>query len=593
MNFIILFMFDDNLDLNNDSKKYALDAPSNSGELIKGEIKVEGYNEDIVESYHWLLNFPYYTGKGYSPMKLEDYHYFSENSQYGAQLRQIKGGSIRAFQENLQQLYQLVKVHLFPLLKEIKQADTIYTWFKKIEEFDFLVQTELKKPEGKRNKENLNKWRAERNEAISHLKDKWVQEVDWGKMWTLNRSATEQGLDHALLPQLFFGTNLDNPLYELHRQGKSLKEQLDEDIYSIDITVGAKEQVARFMYRFYHWLPSAINDTKTTFKLKISALKQYYSQIQMTIGFMKPLLIEISKKSEGFEKNNIYRDFETENPEFVNLFDFSYSFIRILGVREFLKNRRGAHTINDLEFTPFGLYVGNSNKKEISFGKYAGRKGFITKDLGKTYEFYLSDKKDINSEDFAKLEKVEILKDDLQAYPTMEFEIMQRRRLEVLQTSQGPQQVPYMSNNITFLGYAWNIFEIATYREKLKEDNLKLIETFIDEIRIIKKDLLYYINYFQDGKKYQPPKIDSNNSEKSVNKEDKADYTLFLGPFQAVGDMLGVFMPKFKEKADIKSKASTAISAKEDHHKIIRLSTCEDTWKLYTIYKKTHQLMQY
>lgn len=588
-------MFNDNLSLNNYSKKYSKESDKNSKELIKMELKVEGYNEDIVESYHWLLNFPYYTGKAYGPIKLEDYHYFSENSQFATQIRQIKGGSIQAFQQNLQQLVQLVKIHLIPLLKEIKQADFYYTWFNKIVEFDNLVQEELKKPQEKQNKENLIKYRSERNEAISHIKDKWVMEVDGGRMWQMNKSATEQGLDYALLPQLFFGTNLDNPLYEMHKQGKSIKEQLDEDIYSIDITVGAKEQVARFMYRFYLWLPTAIKDTQITFKLKLSALKQFYAQLQMYIQFMKPLLIEISKKTESFDKNNIYKDFETENPEFINLFDFSYMFIRILGIREFLSNKRGSHKIENLEFTPFGLFVGDADKSEIAFGKYANSKGFITKDLGGKYEFFPSDKKDILREEFNKIKPVEIPKDDLKVYPVMEFEIMQKRRLEVIQTGQGGlQQVPYMSNNINFIGYCWNIFEIATYREKLKQDNLKLLETFIDEVAIMRDDLLYYLNYFEGGKKNDiSSKKNEIANDKKKEEKNRSDYTLILGPFQAIGEMIQIFMPNLKLKSEKKHKSEKVNDEKKKHYLIAKLSTCEDTWKLYTIYKKTHQLMQY
>ena len=64
-----------------------------SKSIMDLECNFEGYNEDILESYYWHLHFAYFTGKRYKGLKLEDYHYFSENSQYGANLRQIKGGS--------------------------------------------------------------------------------------------------------------------------------------------------------------------------------------------------------------------------------------------------------------------------------------------------------------------------------------------------------------------------------------------------------------------------------------------------------------------------------------------------------------------
>ncbi len=183
---------------------------------------------------------------------------------------------------------------MLPLLKEVKQADFYKRWIDKIIDFDEKVQEELAKPKSNQREKNLKDYRNERNEAISHLKDKWVTEVDGGKMWQMNRNSTEQGLDFALLPQLFFGTSLDDPL----QRNSSLKEQLDETIYKVDISTDAKEQVARFLYKFYAWLPSAIRETQTTFKIKIATLKQLYGNVQMTLNFIKPLLIEINRKKK-------------------------------------------------------------------------------------------------------------------------------------------------------------------------------------------------------------------------------------------------------------------------------------------------------
>ena len=45
---------------------------------------------------------------------------------------------------------------------------------------------------------------------LNAIKEKWVNEIDGGKLWQHQRSATEQGLDYALLPQMFFGINLDD-----------------------------------------------------------------------------------------------------------------------------------------------------------------------------------------------------------------------------------------------------------------------------------------------------------------------------------------------------------------------------------------------
>jgi len=575
-------MFDDSLKLNSHQKKFSKTS-KNSEALLNINFRFDGYNTDIISAYHWLLNFPYYTGKGYTPLKLEDYHYFSENSQFGAGIRQVKGNSIRAFQENLAQLIQLIKIHIIPLLKEVKQADFYKQWFDKIVDNDELIQEEIKKNgEIESNKEKLNKWRGERNEAINHLKDKWSSEVDGGKMWQMNRSSAEQGLDFTLLPQLFFGTNLDDPF----QKRRTLKEQLDDDIYSIDISLGAKEAVARFMYRFYTWLPTAIKETRITYRLKISALKQFYTQLQMYIGFMKPLLIEISKKTEGFEKNNLYHNFDTENPEFANLFDFSYSFIRILGIRNFAKPQRGKWDLEDLNFSQFGFFL--PGKGELPFGKFKGKTGFITKDLGETYEFYPCENKNISKEEFKKIKKVELDKKDLKTFPIQEFEFSQRRRGEIQQTSQGPQHNPFVMNKITFNGFAWNIFEIASYRDKLKEDNLDLLESFIEEIKVIKEDLLYYINDLEGD-------VDENETKKTDkeknSKKKSGDYTLITGPFLAISEIISSFIP-----SNSGNKGQASLSENKEREKqrlIVKLSVAEDLWKCYSIYKIANGYMTY
>lgn len=187
--------------------KFTHDEPLLSTRLVFGD-----YNKDIVEPYYWHMEFPYYVGKGYVAIKIEDHHFFSENSQFGAGLRQTKGGAIRAYQENLTQLIQLTKVHLMPLLEEIKKAEFYKRWFDRIAINDRRVQEEMGKAASQRNAENLKKWRFERDSAINQLKDKWVTEVDGGRLYTLSRPATEQGLDFALLPTLFLEQHSTIPL---------------------------------------------------------------------------------------------------------------------------------------------------------------------------------------------------------------------------------------------------------------------------------------------------------------------------------------------------------------------------------------------
>ncbi len=590
-------MADNILQLDSIRKKYSLSPKDISKSIMEMDNNVSGYNEDLTDKYFWHLNFPYYTGKGYTPLKLEDYHYFSENSQFGTQMRQIKGGSIRAFQENFQQLIQLIRVHLLPLLKEVKTAHMYKDWFDKITVSDEKIQ-ELKLKGIKDDSVEIRKLRGDRNEAINHLKDKWVNEVDMGRLWQLNRSASEQGLDFALLPHLFFGTSLDDPL----QKKKGLKEQLDEDIYSIDISYQAKEQVARFMYRFYTWLPSAISDTTTTFKLKVSALKNIYAQVQMHINFMKPLLIEISRKSEGFESSSLYKDFEMDNPEFVSLFDYSYSYVKVLGVRNFQPSQRGTNTIHDLEFTRYGLFIPSS---EIRFGNFKGKTGFLAGISNNKYIFYPSKDKDLTDEEFRRIKdkwdtnKIYLKKDDLRIFPIIELNFAQKRRTEILQTPQGAQQVPFMRNKIEYKAYSWNIYEVASYRENLKVDNLKLLETFIEELAVMKEDLLLYVNYFSDGNLESLSKSGSDNSTNNSNSSKKdIDTTLIFGPFKALGDMVSPLIPNFSFNFSFNfssknKEIDSDKSAKQNHRRHIKLSAAEDAWKCYTIFKKSSQLIQY
>jgi len=579
------------LGLQSNSKKFIQEKISEP--LMELSLRFDGFNEDIMDVYYWHLNFAYYRGKGYTPFKLEDYHYFSENSQLGTNMRQIKGGTIKAFQENLAQLVQLIKIHLMPLLKEIKQADFYKKWIDNIVDNDKIVQ-DLKSKGVSDDDTRLKKARSERNEAINHIKDKWVNEIDGGRMWQMNRSQSEQGLDFALLPQLFFGINLDDP-FEVK---KTIKEQLDSDVYPVDISLQAKEQVARFMYRFYNWLPTAVKDTDVSFRVKVSALKQFYQQIQMYVNFMKPLLVEITRKSESFESSNFYKNFDTENPEFVNLFDFSYSFIKVVGVRNFANTSeaRGNHSIEDLEFTPFGLFV---DSRDLQFGPFAkggslgGKSGFIkgvvydSDKVTSYYRFYPSNKKEINREDFNKIEEVLVDVDDLAKYPVIIEDFYQKRRMQIIKTPQGAQQVPYMRNHVDYKASAWNIYEFASYREKLKEENLALLESFIEEVSVVKEDLINYVNYFEGDKE----ESQSKEKKEDENKKSEKDFTLLTGPFKGIGAIFSPLIPKFSVSKKENKKYED--KGRDIKHTTIKLRCVEDTWKVYTINKKVHGFIQY
>lgn len=532
-----------------------------SDSIIQLELGFDGINQDITEVYFWHLNFPYYTGKGYTTLKLEDHQYFSESSQFGQNFRQVKGGSIRAFQENLQQLVQILKVHLIPLLKEIKESDFYKSWFDKITDNDNLIFTEKKK--SKSDFEKIKKWKKERDEAILHIKDKWVNETDGGNLWRVQKSSQEQGLDFTLTPTLFFGINLPDPFEKI----ETLKEQLDKYIYSVTISREARNMVAKFAYRFYTWLPTAIRDIQTTYNLKISAAKQFYMQMQMYINFMKPLLIEISKKTESFNIENLYADFETENPNIINLFDCSYSYIKTIGIRKF---ERDGYKISDLEFLEFGFFI----PKNANFLK---KEGYIISEDKSNYDF-IECKKDISKSEFMKLEPIKISKDKLKKFSIMEFNFTQKRRNQNVQTPQGNQMNPYNINRIQYNGYIWNLFEIASYRKKLKVNDLELLESFITELKFVKKDIEKYIINVKSKN------IPSSEIEKS--NQEKKDYPLLLGPFKG-------FYELFSPIVAFSINKQKKVTSKKNDFRDDKIQIITDIWKVYTVNKKAHRYMQY
>lgn len=582
----------DPLQLGSSGKSHAKDATL-SEKQFERKIHFDGFNKDIIHAYYWHLNFAYLVGKGYKALKLEDYHYFSENSQFGTQVRQVKGGTIKAFQENLSQLVQLIKVHLMPLLQELKKTEYYHGWFKQIVDNDKLLKDEKKRD--KSDADKIAKYRRARNEAINQVKDKWVTEVEGGRMYQIQKSQAEQGLDFTLLPDLFFGISLDDPLNK-----DTIASQLETDIYPVDISEGAKRQVASHLFRFHHWLPGAIQETSTTFRIKISALKQFYAQIQMYISFMKPLLIEIARKSEGFENDNFYRGFELDNPDIVNLFDYSYSFVRLFFILGF---ERQGYKIQDLEFSRYGLFL--RKKGLVAFGnkKLIGKQGYILGEVKGKYAFLKCDipPDKLTVDEFNKLkkkweeDKVYIAKEDLITFPVQEYAFAQRRVQKILQTPEGAQPTPYMMNEILSRGYTWNIYEMACYREKLKLEDLQLLETFIDEIGVIKEDLMKYLGYVEGGKQVLEPEIEEKEKDSKKKKFLTNDYPEIFGPFQALGSMFSPLFPGFGGLTFAKKKKATvsADSKRDHHHYINKLILAEDGWKVYTIYKKANGFMQY
>ena len=574
--------------------------------LNETTLRFDGYNEEITKIYYWHMQFPYYTGKGYHSLKLEDLHYFSESSQFGMNMRQIKGGSIRAYQENFQQVVALIRQHLLPLLKEVKEAHFYKIWFDKISKNDLVVSEQLSG--GSVSDEILSKARRERNEAINHMKDKWVNEVEGGRMWQMNRAATEQGLDFALLPQLFFGINLDDPF----QTRSTITEQLDGDVYPIDVSVTAKDAVARNMYKFYTWLPTAIKDTEVTFKLKVSALKNIYAQVQMYIDFMKPLLMEINAKSENFSNEDWFKGFESENAELLNLVDSSFSAINVLGIGGFVRQKR---QISELEFSKFGLFISNT----IKFGPHKNKTGFLAgyatnddkKSENPNYIFYPCSSKEITNKEYIALRNeykknpTPVSADDLQRWNIIGTKFNQRRRNEILNTPQGPQPQPFMRNTIKYTAASWNIYEIASYRANLKADSLKLMETFVEELSVVSDDLQKYTNYFdamdEEFEEEFKAKEKSADKSKSSNNSSglKQTATDVAAPLFGLGELFAPFLPA-------KSSGSSGSSSGHGHgggdadsdaraEAILKsnLSAIEDMWKVYSIFKKANGFMMY
>jgi hypothetical protein len=573
--------------------------------LNKTTLRFDGYNEEITKIYYWHMQFPYYTGKGYHSLKLEDLHYFSESSQFGMNMRQIKGGSIRAYQENFQQVVSLIRQHLLPLLKEVKEAHFYKIWFDKISKNDAIVSEQLSG--GNVEDSILAKARRERNEAINHMKDKWVNEVEGGRMWQMNRTATEQGLDFALLPQLFFGINLDDP-FQIR---STITEQLDGDVYPIDVSVTAKDAVARNMYKFYIWLPTAIKDTEVTFKLKVSALKNIYAQVQMYVEFMKPLLMEINAKSENFSNDDWFKGFESENAELLNLVDSSFSTINVLGIGGFVRKKR---QISELEFSKYGLFISNS----IDFGPHKKKSGFlvgyVSKDDEKSqnpnYIFYPCDNKEITNKEYVALRNeykknpTPLSADDLQRWNIIGTKFSQRRRNETINTPQGPQAQPYMRNTIEYTAASWNIYEVASFRASLKADSLRLMETFVEELAVVSDDLQKYTNYFDamdeefaeefEAKEKSAEAAKSSSSSSGL----KGTATDVAAPIFGLGELFAPFFPTRSSGASSsgghgqsggdpdKSKRAEAI-LKSD------LSAIEDMWKVYSIFKKANGFLMY
>ncbi len=407
----------------------------------------------------------------------------------------------------------------------------------------------------------------------------------------------------TLLPQLFFGTYLDDPF----ERKKSFKEQLDESTYKVDITADAKTQVARFQYRFYTWLPTAIRDTQTTFNIKIASLRQFYAQIEMQMQFMRPLLIEISKKSEKMHTGNFFSGFGDEDPNMVKLFDTTISYIRVIGPQAFQKK----FNLADTEFTRFGLIIPDNAFLDKDKFKPFKEKCILTKVEtgevnGKTINKYYYVKKvdksieDIhrmNKYEFDKLEEIKIPYYYFQPFATPELTFKQERRSEMVQGPQGMQQAPYMINSIEYFGRVMNFMEICAYRQKVRTDDIHLLESFIQELGAVKDELLTYLNY-QEGDDISNFEMDfskfSNKYKMSGNSEDlEKDSKSKLSFSDKLINTL--FAPNTKQQKDGKKTIQNG-KVKGEYEKAATKAenaVIEEVWKSYNIYKKVGGFVAY
>ena len=622
--------------------------------------KIKYTNNDFISDYMWHIHFPFLTLRSYKIFKVEEQQYFSQSSQFGNQYKQMKGGSIKALTENLQQLVQLIKVHLMPLLEEIKKSEFYYDWICKIEDNDKLIQESFleyksldenkdknksfedflsflkdkskeKKKKSKKSEDDITyddllDYKRKRDEAVKHLKDKWVSEVDGGTMWTLQKQQSEKGLDMVLLPQLFFGVELLDPL-----NTNTLEKQLDEYIYTIDITEDAKRQVSRFLYRFHMWLPTAIRDTKTTFKLKISALKQFYSQIQMYVNLMKPLLLEISLKQEGYKKGGFYEGAIENNPDILNLFDMSYNFIRIFGIKDI--GKKNDLKLRDLSYNDFGIYVDKSFKF-ISFGSKKDSNGYIIpkkeflikgkeglrnatkeemddKDTEKIEAYrFVETNRDVTFEEFNRftIEKKEyVFKEDLNLFPLLEMRFKNKRYTKNVETMQGPTQKPKQETEIEYFSYCLDAVDIISYKESIKDDNLELLSTFVSEIDVIREDLERYFNYFQnktlekirEEEKKKEEEKEKKNKGKNEKKESKKDdngnnFESIKKGYEKLKELLKIIYIFRGEEAFQKSLEAKNINTEKTILKLKAQTCCiHDISKCYRIFKREKNFWSY
>jgi len=536
--------------------------------VVDFNLTYEGFEADITEPYYWHLQFPLLVNTGHKMFKVEDDHYFSESSEKGAKFRAVKGQSISYYQQQFSALIELLKRQLLPALEEVKLAERYKRLFDDIES----GLNDLKKEKDENKKKEL---KSKIDNAILTLKTKWVREVDNNTLYTISKSGEERGLDYALVDQLFFGVSITDPL-----NVDTISKQVDEVVLPIETTETTKRVIKDYLYRFYMWLPTALKQTKVTYSLRVNTLKQLYSQVKLYLKFLKPLLLEIAKKNERSSLDpeiNYYQNFDELNPFIADLIDSSISHVKLLLIRD------RKLSIDRLKFKKEGFPV---KKGDFISSDLSSKEGFIVGYKEKGGDIYYLFK------ETGKNEIIEVHNEKMKKYSTMVFDFTQIRNQRMRDSPQGKFSSFYNINKIKYRGHAWDLYESASYVNKLKLEELDLLENFVADLSIIKEDLIKYVEDLSDIKDIEKPK-----KVEEVKKDDKkeSEYgNILLEPFKGMYDLfVKPVMPyNLKSTFSVKKKDNEINKCRETNNKA-KVKVMEEIWKTYTIFKKTHGFIQY
>ena len=91
----------------------------------------------------------------------------------------------------------------------------------------------------------------------------------------------------------------------------------------------------------------------------------------------------------------------------------------------------------------------------------------------------------------------------------------------------------------------------------------------------------------------------SNKKSKNTNNDENNNIkqgdgkTLLVGPFQGMFELISPLFPSVKKSKKLKKILSKLDHPKDDVHMIVKLEAMEDMWKIYRVFKLTHQYMMY